>query len=149
MWPAWTRVFLPSLPLGWGDERPWERGWSTLLIGPVIVLNHAMRRHIHFVKQKKAFRQNRPHSPRNMLFTLMLAVSADFVKHKEKFAWKLSLIPRRMRSLPLRSPFLLISSRKGEHWRGEINFLMSMANIFLLLIQFNSKLVKMFTGAIK
>ena len=79
-------LFLPLLPLGWGDERPWERGWLTLLIGPVIVLNHAMRRHIHFVKQKKTFRQNRPHSPRNMLFTLMLAVSADFVTHKGKLA---------------------------------------------------------------
>ena len=26
-WPAWTRVFLPSFPLGWEGERPWERGW--------------------------------------------------------------------------------------------------------------------------
>ena len=90
--------------------------------------------------------------PRNMLFTLMLAVSADFVKHKGKLAWKQSLTPRRMRqstvTFAISVDFVKERRTLARSWR-DLNFPISMANIFLLSIQNNSKLVKMFTGAIK
>lgn len=54
--------------------------------------------------------------PGNMLFTIKVAVSADYVKQKGILAGKKSLIPRRMSGLPLRSPVMLISWNKGEHW---------------------------------
>ena len=53
--------------------------------------------------------------------TVTFAISVDFVKERSTLA---------------------------RSWR-DLNFPISMANIFLLSIQNNSKLVKMFTGAIK